>query len=84
MVGVKGIVAKETTRSFVIVTKDNKSKMLLKQGCVFRVRLPYEARDVVESAEGTLVVDLWGDMILYKGSERTKIKFKERGPLNLY
>jgi hypothetical protein len=31
-----------------------------------------------------MFVDLWGDMLLYKGSERTKTKFKERAEIEMY
>ena len=31
-----------------------------------------------------LAVNIWGDSILYKGSERSKIKFKEKFNLELY
>lgn len=45
----------------------------MKKDAVFAMFLPNEQ-----------VVNLWGDMLLYKGSERTKTKYKERGPLDLY
>ena len=70
----KGIVAKETKRSFVMICKDEKQKMILKEQTVFAIELPYE----------NLCVNLWGDMLLYKGSERTKAGYKERGKLDLY
>lgn len=72
--GVSGIVSKETQRSFVIVTKSSGTKIILKKDSVFRVGLPSQGK----------AVDLWGDMLLHKGSERTKVKFKERGSLDLY
>ena len=78
IVGTKGIVAKETARTFVIITKDNSQKMLLKGGAVFRLKLPITDKDEA------ICIDLWGDMLKKKGSERTKANFKERGPLNMY
>lgn len=74
LIGTKGIIAKESQRTFVVVNKKNESKVILKKNSVFTVVLPTEGHNI----------NLWGDMLLYKGSERTKIKFKERGSLNLY
>jgi hypothetical protein len=53
--------------------------MLIKQGTVFQFSLP--ARDV---SGKPIAINVWGDNILYKGSERTKIKFKEKYNLHLY
>ena len=72
LLSLEGIICKETARSFVIIARDNKQKILLKQGNIFTIRLPYR------EGKMCLTVDLWGDMLLYKGSERTKIKFKEK------
>lgn len=72
LLSLEGIICKETSRSFVIITRDDKQKTLLKSGNTFTIRLPYREGKTV------LTVDLWGDMLLYKGSERTKIKFKEK------
>ena len=47
-------------------------KNLLKEGNVFAIE--------IESGE----VLIWGDNILYAGSERTKVKFKEKFNLELY
>ena len=79
LVGLKGLVVKETARTFVIVAIDNAQKILLKKDAVFNVVLP-----IISESGSELSVNLWGDMLLYKGSERTKIKFKERGPLSQY
>jgi len=72
-----------------IVTKSKGSKMVQKKGCVFRIRLPFKRSDLEpecadQSKAEDMVVDIWGDMIIQKGSERTKAKFKERGTLQLY
>lgn len=58
--------------------------MFLKQDTVLRMELPYQV--AVDSAGkcANLAVDLWGTMLMYKGSERTKVKFKEKGCLDLY
>lgn len=55
--------------------------MLLKEGTVFQFGLPPEFKD---KSGKPLAVQVWGDNILYKGSERTKVKFKEKYNLALY
>ena len=50
--------------------------MVLKKDTVFAVRLPVK--------DGEYEIQLWGDMLMHKGYERTKVKFKERGSLSLY
>ena len=74
LIGIKGIVAKETKRAFVIISEDEKQRTILKEKTVFKVPLPYD----------NFCVNLWGDMLLHKGYERTKAGFKERGSLSLY
>ena len=74
LIGIKGIVAKETKRSFVIISEDEKQRIILKEKTVFKVPLPFD----------DFCMNLWGDMLMYKGSERTKAGFKERGSLSLY
>eukprot|EP00826_Nyctotherus_ovalis_P037708 TRINITY_DN3463_c0_g1_i6.p2 TRINITY_DN3463_c0_g1~~TRINITY_DN3463_c0_g1_i6.p2 ORF type:complete len:117 (-),score=22.63 TRINITY_DN3463_c0_g1_i6:127-477(-) len=73
-VGVSGIVLLETKRTLVILTKksERKSKawlqcvVLLKKGRVFGI-----------SWRGKVIL-IYGDSIIFKGSERTKAKFKEK------
>ena len=79
MIGQKGIVAKETQRTFVIIDENDKQKIFLKSDTVFRIQLPY-----INLHNERIHVDLWGDMLTHKGSERTKTKYKERGCLTLY
>lgn len=79
LINTQGIVVRETTRTFVIIQPDDQVKMLIKQGTVFQFSLP--ARDV---SGKPIAINVWGDNILYKGSERTKIKFKEKYNLHLY
>ena len=81
MIGTQGIVIRETTRTFVIVQVDDKIKVLLKEGTVFQFKLPPQFSDLHRRS---LRVNIWGDNILYKGSERTKIKFKEKYNLDLF
>ena len=81
LIGVKGLVVRETTRTFIVIQPDNSTKMLLKEGTVFQFGLPAEFKD---KSGKPLAVQVWGDNILYKGSERTKVKFKEKYNLALY
>lgn len=74
MEGIAGIVVKETVRCLFIINKDNQVKNLLKQGSVFEFVIN----------EGEFNVMVWGDNIIHQGSERTKVKFKEKYSLELY
>jgi len=56
---------------------------LLKAGAVFQFSLPSVMRSKGEPSL-PLAVNIWGDNILHKGSERTKIKFKEKFALDLF
>ena len=73
MIGVKGIVVRESVRCLYIINTHNVVKNLLKQGSVFQI-------DVGEGR----AVKVWGDNIIYAGSERTKIKFKEKYAFELF
>ena len=41
LIGLKGIVAKETQRTFVIIDENDKQKIFIKSDTVFRIQLPY-------------------------------------------
>ena len=72
--GVSGLVVRETRRCLFVITPENEVKNVLKQGNVFELELqhyPFNVR-------------MWGDSIIHMGSERTKVKFKERFSLELY
>lgn len=65
----------------IIQEKDDAVKVLLKAGTVFQFKLPA----IMQSKEqAPLAVNIWGDSILHKGSERTKVKFKEKYALDLF
>ena len=81
MIGVEGLVVRETTRTFVVIQKNDEVKVLIKEGSVFQFTLPSQFKDTKGCP---LAVNIWGDNILYRGSERTKIKFKEKYNLALY
>jgi ribonuclease P protein subunit POP4 len=65
-VGIEGIVLLETKRAFVIITKANKVKVILKKGSRFRLDLQYTAVKII------------GDNFMYKAVERTKTKYKNK------
>ena len=76
LIGVGGIVLLETQRTFIVLNKNNKRKSklfcfkfvlaLVKNGSVFLLKW----RDKC--------IKIYGDFFQYKGSERSKIKFKEK------
>eukprot|EP00347_Sterkiella_histriomuscorum_P000703 403374827 len=74
MIGVSGIVVRESVRCLFIINEKNEVKNLLKSGSVFEIDLK----------DGERFVRIWGDNILFMGSERTKVKFKEKFALELY
>jgi len=74
MIGVSGIVVKESQRCLYVINTQNEVKCLIKPGTVFEVKMPLEGYSV----------RLWGDNIVYVGSERTKVRFKEKYNLDLY
>lgn len=78
MIGLSGIVARESQRCLFVINSENVVKNLLKAGSVFEVRLPEEG------SHGGYAVRIWGDNIIYVGSERTKVRFKEKYNLELY
>ncbi len=77
MIGVAGLVVRESQRCLFVINPANEVKNLLKAGSVFEVRLP-------EDSHGGYAVRIWGDNIIYVGSERTKVRFKEKYNLELY
>ncbi len=71
---------KESVRCLFIINEKNELKTIIKAGSVFEVRLP----DTHNGGDGTYVARIWGDNIVYLGSERTKVRFKEKFTLDLY
>lgn len=75
----------ETLRLFVVLTKENKVKSkiqpgeleILKANSVFAVKLPDSIRSF-DNPEAPLYLKLFGDHLIYRPSERTKVKFKEK------
>jgi len=71
---VSGIVVKETRRALLIVTETDDLKLLLKQGTVFSIDLPGRDQSVL----------VWGEHIVYRGSERTKAHFTKKFNVGMY
>lgn len=83
LVGVRGLVVRESARTFILIQPDDTVKVIPKEATVFQFRLPGHLKS---SGEGKkkLAVNVWGDSILYKGSERSKEKFKAKFNLALF
>ena len=60
--GIEGRIIDETKNSFLVKTKNNLKKRLLKQNCIFELK----------SAFGNIVIE--GNSILIKPEDRIKIK----------
>ena len=82
MVGIKGIIVRETKRTFVVIQKDNKVKSLVKEGSVFQFKLPNTLKSSDDSK--SIRINIWGDKIQYTGAMRGKQKFKEKYNLELF
>ena len=82
MEGIEGLIVRESARTFVLITPDDAVKTIMKEGSVFQLTLPTHL--VSKSNRKAVAVNVWGDSILYKGSERSKLKFKEKFNLTLY
>jgi len=78
MVGLQGIVTRESVRALFVINEKDEVKCVVKAGQVFEVRLPET------HGNGEYGVKIWGDNIIYLGSERTKVRFKEKFALDLY
>lgn len=78
LIGVSGIVTRESVRCLFIINQENQVKNLIKAGSVFEVKLPNT------HGNGEYGIKIWGDNIIHLGSERTKVRFKEKYNLDLY
>ena len=79
---IEGIIVRETTRTFIVIQPDDDVKTVIKEGSVFQMLLPSSLKSNNDGLP--LAVNIWGDTILYQGSERGKKKFKEKYNLELY
>ena len=78
LIGVSGIVTKESVRCLFVINEKDEVKNLIKAGSVFEITLPDS------HGEGKYGIRIWGDNIIHLGSERTKVRFKEKFALDLY
>ena len=74
--GTQGLIVRETARTFIMIQSDDQVKVIPKEASVFQFKLP--ASITSQNKSKSLAVNIWGDNILYKGSERSKIKFKDK------
>ena len=77
-IGVEGIVTRESVRALFLINEKDEVKCIVKAGQVFEVTLP------ATHGGGEYAIRIWGDNIIYLGSERTKVRFKEKFALDLY
>lgn len=82
-VGIKGIVIKDARFVFEIITPKNKTKLVPKEGTLFRVEIPPpDAINNGEAGEGqqtppkSLVFEIHGDQFSVRSADRANRKFK--------
>ena len=80
--GTEGLVVRETARTFLIIQPNDSVKVLPKESSVFQFRLPEHIKGL--GNQKSLAVNIWGDNILYTGSERAKHSFKTKFNLTLF
>jgi len=71
LIGITGILIQETENTMKLVTPDDKMKIIPKKGCVFSVNVLGKK------------VEIFGNHILYRSSERSVKKFKEKSTIAL-
>ncbi|KAJ4468278.1 RNase P/MRP, p29 subunit [Lentinula aciculospora] len=89
LVGMQGIVLHESENTFVIVTRDNETKVLPKQRTIFTLCVPaYSISKPLQAA--TIVVDiphlaftLHGNQFRFRASDRAGRKFKSKETVEL-
>ncbi|EEA05174.1 ribonuclease P protein subunit, putative [Cryptosporidium muris RN66] len=69
-INLKGIIIKETQETFVIISKDNKVRTLIKSGCTFMIHLD------------NYKILLFGTQFCYHPAERIKHKFRHKASIN--
>ena len=70
--GMSGIILQESRHTFKIVTPNNTIKTLLKKDSSFLIKI------------GDVVVELYGQHFLFKPSQRTKERFREKDKVNMF
>jgi ribonuclease P protein subunit POP4 len=74
-VGLAGIVIKDSKFAFEVITKDNKVKLVPKEGTTFRVEIPLP--DPEAKCATPFVFEILGDQFLTRSADRAKKKFKQ-------
>lgn len=85
-VGVRGIVVRDLRGVFEVVTREDKVKVVPKEGTVFRFVVPRkmeteeqvgdEEKEEEKGKEKTLIFELHGDQFQYRAADRANKKFK--------
>jgi len=89
LINIQGIVITESENTFVIITKENKTKVLPKQNTVFTLFIPAYSISNSLSATSTivdiphLVFTLYGNQFRFRASERAGRKFKYKESIEL-
>jgi len=91
LVGASGIVVQETENTFKVVTRQDKLKVLPKQGSVFVFAVPlYHTGSATGSDQHTTVLDgphvefeLYGNQFCFRAADRAGRKFKHKESIEL-
>ncbi|KAE9396071.1 RNase P subunit p29-like protein [Gymnopus androsaceus JB14] len=89
LVGIQGIVIHESENTFVIITRENKTKVLPKQNAIFTLCVPaYSISDSLSAASTILDIPhlaftLYGNQFRFRASERAGRKFKCKESIEL-
>jgi ribonuclease P protein subunit POP4 len=76
-VGLRGIVVKDSKFVFEIVTRRNETKIIPKEGTLFRVAIPVEAPEACSEQQAEcFAFEVYGDQVLQRAPERANKKFK--------
>ncbi|KAG8832414.1 hypothetical protein FRC17_001395 [Serendipita sp. 399] len=82
--GGEGIVVHETSNTFKVVTRNNKLKVLPKQGTIFTISLPfYTPSSHSQDDDPRLEFDLYGNQFRFRAAERAGKKFKAKETIEL-
>lgn len=76
-VGIFGIVIKDSRFTFEIITRSNQTKIIPKEGTVFRLEIPPSLlSDPSHSKRKDLVIDIRGENLRHRPADRANKKFK--------
>ncbi|KAI2619155.1 ribonuclease P protein subunit p29 [Hypoxylon sp. NC1633] len=76
-VGIRGIVVKDSRYALEIITKNNKTKLIPKEGTVFRITVaPIPEQENLAVARTPFTFEIHGDQFQYRSADRATKKFK--------